>query len=107
MHEGTCRGGPLDGQPLASRKPSGVLLVDRPAGLCWLYEWQPNDGDAGGVFVAREGGQPRPLAEGPADQPGDSRYRAAEEPHWDVVAAPWVGADDPDEPDDEPDGGVV
>ena len=104
MREGTCRGGPLDGHTLASRKPSGVLLVDRPAGLCWLYEWQPDD-TGSGVFVVREGGQPRPLAEGPADGPGDSRYRAANEPDWDVVAAPWVGADDPDEPD--ADGGEV
>lgn len=102
MYEGTCLNGPLAGHMLASRKPAGALVMDMPARLVWWYAWQPDDG----VFVALDDGNPRPLAEGPADGPGDSRYRAIVEPYWDVVAAPWVGADDPDD-DGGDDGGEV
>jgi hypothetical protein len=85
VNEGICIGGPLDGQPLVSRFPKGVLLVDRPAGLCWIYEWQP----ARGVFAVRDE-RPEPVhTEGPRN-----RYRAAAEANYDVCAAPWVGAEE-------------
>ncbi|MER5608328.1 hypothetical protein AB0F93_00030 [Micromonospora tulbaghiae] len=90
MNEGVCVGGPLAGQTIASRFPQGVLLVDRPAGHCWLYDWRD------GQFVARTD-EPMPVQDGPADGPGDSRYRAAAEPHYDVLAAPWVTS----KPDEE------
>ncbi|MEU7590616.1 hypothetical protein AB0A95_30540 [Micromonospora sp. NPDC049230] len=86
-HQGVCSGGPLDGQALASRFPQGFLLVDKPNGCCWLYDW------TGDRFKARSE-EPMPVQDGPADGPGDSRYRAAAEPFYDVLAAPWVGADD-------------
>lgn len=93
--EGPCTGGPLDGQTLTSRYPRGVLLVDRPARECWLYDW------TGGGFTARDGGRPMPLVDDP-DAP-DNRWRAADEGDFDVVAAPWVGGD-PDlvDPDGDP-----
>ncbi len=84
MIEGPCTGGPLNGHRAFSRFPKGFLLVDKPAGACWLYDWD------GAQFVARTE-QPQPALDGPADGPGDSRYRAAAEPYFDVVAAPWVG----------------
>lgn len=81
MNVGLCVGGPLNGQQLASRYPKGVLLVDKPANACWIYEWN----EARAVFVVRDE-QPMPVhTEGPV-----SRYRAAEEPNYDVLAAPWV-----------------
>lgn len=92
MHEGVCVGGPLDGQQAASRFPRGFLLVDRPAGECWLYDWRDDDG----TFVVRAA-EPLPVKEGPADGPADSRYRAAAEPFYDVLAAPWIGADEDQE----------
>lgn len=86
MIEGQCVGGPLDGHRAVSRYPRGFLLVDKPAGLCWLYDWRD------GTFVARSQ-EPTPVQDGPADEPGDSRYRAAAEGDFDVLAAPWVVSD--------------
>lgn len=80
-------GGPLDGRRAVSRFPRGFLLVDKPAGTCWLYDW------ADDRFVARNA-EPQPVQDGPADGPGDSRYRAAAEADFDVLAAPWVVSDD-------------
>jgi len=77
LHEGVCRGGPLDGQPGQSRFPKGFLLVDRPADRCWIYEW------TGSEFQVRD---PQPM---PVDTA--KRWRAAEEATYDVVAAPWAG----------------
>jgi hypothetical protein len=92
--EGPVFGGPLDGGQMTSRRPAGVLLVDRPARQCWLYDWRD------GAFHSR-GPEPAPLV----DDPGapDNRERAAEEGEWDVQAAPWVGAE-PDliDPTDDP-----
>lgn len=77
---GTAHDGPLDGVQLASRRPRGVLLVDRPAGECWLYDWRD------GGFYARST-EPMRLS----DDGADNRWRAAEEGEYDVLAAPWVG----------------
>jgi hypothetical protein len=92
--EGTAHDGPLDGGTMTSRRPAGVILVDRPAGRCWLYDWRD------GAFYCRET-EGRPLERDPAG--GDNLERAAEEGEWDVQAAPWIGGDpndvDPDDPD--------
>lgn len=81
-----CEGGPLNGQPLLRREShgsKGVLLVDRPANQCWLYDWDA----AASLFRVR--GDAMPVhTEGP-----DNRYRAAEQSEFDVVAAPWVVSD--------------
>lgn len=93
---GVCHGGPLDGTTRTSRYPRGALLLDRPAGHCWLYDWN----DDGGFYVRAD--EPMPIR----DQGDDNRWRAAEEGDFDVWAAPWVGGD-PDAVDayaDEPDG---
>lgn len=97
--EGIAHDGPLDGSSMTSRRPAGVLLVDRPAGQCWLYDWRD------GAFYARST-DPMPVIDDPAAD--DNRERAAEEGLWDVQAAPWVGGDpdliDPDaDPDQQPD----
>jgi hypothetical protein len=81
MYKGMCLGGPLDGQEARSRFPKGFLLVDKPANECWIYEWE------GGVFTVRDS---EPMV---VQTIGDkNRYRAAEESNYDVLAAPWVGA---------------
>lgn len=91
--EGIAHDGPLDGGTMTSRRPAGVILVDRPAGQCWLYEWHP---DAGAFYCRTT--DPQPLERDPAAD--DNLERAAEEGQWDVQAAPWVGGDpnevDPD-----------
>lgn len=90
--EGVAHDGPLDGATMTSRRPAGVILVDRPAGLCWLYDWR----DA--AFYARTtDGQP--LVRDPAA--ADNLERAAEEGDWDVQAAPWIGDPNTVDPDAE------
>lgn len=84
MSEFPCVGGPMDGQLLIRREDhgrKGVLLVDRPANECWVYEWE----ESRQVFLARNAIPAEVLIEGPVN-----RYRAAEEDNYDVVAAPWV-----------------
>lgn len=91
--EGVAHDGPLDGSALTSRRPAGVILVDRPAGLCWLYDW------CDGAFYCRETAG-RQLERDPGV--GDNLERAAEEGDWDVQAAPWVGGE-PDQVDQDDD----
>lgn len=78
-------GGPLDGQMLIRRPEhgfKGVLLVDKPANTCWIYEWSMDDQK----FHVRDTESMQVSLEG--------RYRAAFEDNYDVVAAPWVVSDD-------------
>lgn len=89
--EGLAVGGPLDGGTMTSRRPAGVILVDRPDGRCWLYDWRD------GAFYARTA-EGVLLQRDPAAD--DNLERAAEQGDWDVQAAPWIGGDpndvDPD-----------
>jgi len=71
---GTARGGPWDGRDIESRCPKGVLLIDRPAGLAWIYDY-----DDAGVFDCRDD-TPAALC----DDGEFSRWRAAEEQHYDL-----------------------
>ncbi|MFB6393013.1 hypothetical protein [Polymorphospora lycopeni] len=80
MYEAICHGGPLDGQHAISRRPAGFLLVDRPAGQCWIYDYRAD----AGFEVRTPDGMPV-LTTGPR-----GRHRAAEEGRYDVLAAPWV-----------------
>lgn len=90
--EVVAQGGPLDGSTMTCRRPAGVLLVDRPAGLVWRYELRMGD-----LLVCLDGNAGRRL-----DAGDDSRERAADEGLWDVQAAPWVGGE-PDEVDQDDD----
>lgn len=84
-YKGRCYGGPLNGSEMQSRFPKGFLLVDKPAGHCWIYEWNAEQQ----TFHARQE-EPMPaLIEGEKN-----RYRAAEEGNYDVIAAFWAGGDD-------------
>lgn len=93
--EGFVVGGPLDGGTMTSRRPAGVLLIDRPAGRVWRYAWRPP------AFECLDGPTGRVLVDDPVAP--DNRERAAEEGEWDVQAAPWIGSE-PDliDPDDDP-----
>lgn len=78
--EFNCRGGPMQSKLLLRREgrgPKGVLLVDRPANRCWIYEWD----ERSRTFACREeAGQPIEEA---------GLVRAADEDSYDVIAAPW------------------
>lgn len=82
--EGVCRGGPLAGEVWQSRFPKGFLLVDKPNNKCWIYEWD----DSVREFKIRDS-----LGEVCHTEGEKNRYRAAEEPNYDVLAAPWSGSD--------------
>ncbi len=51
LYQGVCVGGPLDGQTRESRYPKGALLVNKPGGSAWVYDYQAGDEPR---FVARE-----------------------------------------------------
>lgn len=85
MFEGVCRGGPLAGEHWESRFPKGFLLVDKPNHQCWIYEYDLQTM----TFVVRDESPMEVLTEGEKN-----RYRAAEEPNYDVIAAPWGGEAD-------------
>lgn len=87
LYEGKCHGGPLDGQDAISRHPLGFILVDKRAQQVWIYDW------AGGGFFARDR-LPTPLITDPDE--ADNIRRAAAEPDYDVLAAPWVDAEEAD-----------
>ncbi len=48
LFEGTCVGGPLDGNTYAVRKPEGILAVNREAGEAAVYDFKD------GAFKHRE-----------------------------------------------------
>lgn len=75
--------GPMDGQPLLHRPEfgyMGVLLVDKPAKLCWVYDWD----EERQLFTLA--GDDRALDDA-------KRFQAAMSREFDVIAAPWVGAE--------------
>jgi len=76
-YEGICFGGPLNGEIMISRFPKGILLVDKQGNKCWIYDWfndsfTVRDEEAMEVYTVGE----------------KNRYRAAEEPNYDVIAVP-------------------
>lgn len=85
LYEGPCFGGPLNGQDMVSRFPKGFLLVDKPNNRCWIYEWSV----PALAFKVRDESPMQVQTEGEKN-----RYRAAMEPNYDVIAAPWGGEHD-------------
>ena len=83
LYEGTAENGPMQGKVMVSRCQRGILLVDKEERKVWIYDWRE------GTFVLRA---EREMIDDPSAK--DNRYRAAEESDYDVIAAPWVGADD-------------
>lgn len=81
LYEGICFGGPLHGEIAISRYPEGFLLIHKQSNKCWIYDWKSDSG----CFHARDEKSMPVLTEGPKN-----RYRAAEEPYYDVIAASWV-----------------
>lgn len=56
MNEGVCRGGPLSGQTVTSRRRAGFVLVDAPRDRGWIYDWVE---EASGFTIREE--KPRRL----------------------------------------------
>ncbi len=77
----------MDGYNVTSRFPKGFLLVDKPANQCWIYDWY----EGADAFKVRDEVPMECQTEGEKN-----RYRAAEESEFDVIAAPWLGEEDPD-----------
>lgn len=73
LNTGTCLGGPYDGRAMASRCPKGFVLVDKPGGNVWIYDWC-----APAAFTCRSA-QATPVDNA-------ARWRAADETDYDVFA---------------------
>lgn len=78
LHEGPAVGGPLDGHPLVSRFPLGVLAVDRSSGRAWIYDYQATGEGADARFTCRD-------AAG-VELDDDKRFTTADGAAYDVVA---------------------
>lgn len=50
LFTGLCIGGPMQGEEGESRFPKGFVLVDKPNGLAWIYDWDSESE----TFQARE-----------------------------------------------------
>lgn len=74
---GMCRGGPRDGEEAVSRFPKGFLLVDKPSGVCWIYDWAQ---DVPVFNCRRDTGY---------ELDHNRRIKAAEQFDYDVVAMSW------------------
>jgi hypothetical protein len=92
VYAGTCHDGPWDGRQIQVRFPKGFLLVDKPNAQVWIY-----DRHEGGDFYARTPDPRALLEDGPYN-----RWRAAEEPNYDLLV---VDAALDDQDDDEDEGG--
>lgn len=65
-----------------SRFPQGFLLIDKPNNRLWIYEHVPEgESPSEDAFKVRSEEPMEVLTEGPRN-----RYRAAEEPKYDVRA---------------------
>jgi hypothetical protein len=86
----------LPRRPGAGRR--GVLLADTEAGLVVLLDADDDARTFRVRAVRRLAGDPAAVDPAPAGV--DDLVRAAYEPEYDVIAAPWVGDDtDPESPD--------
>lgn len=86
VHRGAAFGGPLSGQILQTSYPKGIILVDRPKSLAWVYDWS-SDSDA---FIMRTKGSV--LLEWNQDAEFNIR-RAMEENNYEVRSHPRAGED--------------
>jgi len=78
LNKGLAHGGPMHELEVSSRYPKGILVVDRPNNLAWLYDWS-EEAKVFNIRLGYENGQTLDY---------DSRIRAAEEPDYDVRALP-------------------
>jgi hypothetical protein len=87
VYTGTCHDGPWDGLKLSIRYPKGFLLIDRPSVQVWIYDRHEDTGD----FYARTPDPKALLEDGERN-----RWRAAEEPNYDLlVLGSQIAEDDP------------
>jgi|MudIll2142460700_1097286.scaffolds.fasta_scaffold00081_4 hypothetical protein len=81
LYTGVGVGGPADGIELVSRFPKGLLVVDRPAGLVHIYDFEAVMSGELGRFVVRE--------EAGRGEDVERRFSAALGSEYDVIS---VGA---------------
>lgn len=79
-----CVGGPLDGQYVPCRFPKGFLAVDKPAGLCWVYERVSEPAHERANWPHGEIWKCRDEAGEPPDF--ERRWKTAEGSGWDVYS---------------------
>lgn len=77
-----CVGGPLNGWQVTPRYPKGFLLVNRVAGEVVIYDRVTGERGDDVTWQAR----PDETGEVKRPESRESRWRAAEEPNYDVMA---------------------
>lgn len=86
IYKGEAVGGPLAGEILSTDYPKGIIIIDRPKGRAWVYDWTPNANN----FVARSN-EPDVLQWSQAEN--FNIRRAMEENNYEVRSHPLAGED--------------
>ena len=86
VRRGLAEGGPFNGQALSTDYPKGIIVIDRPRNVAWVYDWSEDSKK----FVARSD-EPSTLV---WDQSQQSNVRRAmEENNYEVRSHPRAGED--------------
>lgn len=86
IYSGVAVGGSMAGEVLTTDYPKGAIIVDRPKGTAWIYDWDSQTR----TFVAR-GSEPEAL-----QWSQDTKFnirRAMEENNYEVRSHPNAGED--------------
>lgn len=86
LYTGQAVGGPMAGETLATEYPKGIIIVDRPKGLVWIYDWNTDTRN----FTVRDS-DPQQLKWSQEDQ--FNIRRAMEENNYEVRSHPRAGED--------------
>lgn len=86
IYKGEAVGGPLAGEILSTDYSKGIIIIDRPKGHAWVYDWTPDYAE----FVARTE-EPEILQWSQAEQ--FNIRRAMEENNYEVRSHPRAGED--------------
>lgn len=84
LRQGAALGGPMAGQVLTTDYPKGIIIVDKPKGKAWVYDWN---------FESRNF---QSRAEAPLIWDQEEQYnirRAAHENNYEVRSHPLAGED--------------
>lgn len=86
LRSGVAVGGPLAGEVLTTDYPKGIIIVDRPKSVAWVYDWNFEQRN----FTARSE-QPQVLQWSQEEQ--FNVRRAMEENNYEVRSHPKAGED--------------
>ena len=86
LYTGLAVGGPMAGEVLTTDYPKGIVIIDRPRGQMWIYDWDLEKKN----FSVR-GSEPQVLQWSQEEQ--YNIRRAMEENNYEVRSHPKAGED--------------